>query len=137
MLRSRYFLVTMISVAVTSVFILLIAVGFLPPSPVDQTVTPINVQDPLVERVDPKVDAGASNSPATEPAVSQVTPLQDGQSLLESYCTQCHLAQLLEEVNKSRSDWEKTLAQMESMGVHLDDAEKVILLDYLAGAARP
>jgi hypothetical protein len=39
---------------------------------------------------------------------------------------------LLEKEKKSRSGWEKTLEQMEALGVHLEDTEKAILLDYLA-----
>jgi hypothetical protein len=36
------------------------------------------------------------------------------------------------QIKKPRAEWEKTLAQMEAMGVHLDNSEKAVLLDYLA-----
>jgi hypothetical protein len=39
---------------------------------------------------------------------------------------------MLEQIVQPRSDWEEELAEMEGFGVRLDEAEKAILLDYLA-----
>ena len=136
MLQPRYFIVTIMSVAIFAIVILLVAAGYLPLGTVDKTVSPIDDRDPMLDRVELSVDAGASVPAVTGPAASHAAT-QDGRSLLDSYCTQCHTARSFEGIEKSRSDWENTLAQMEALGVHLEEAEKVILLDYLAGDARP
>jgi cytochrome c5 len=126
-MRLRYRLIT-----IFAVIQVLLAACSTPPSTVAQTNSLSDVGDALVERVEVQADAGGLISATTEPVTPQVTPLQDGLSLLESRCTQCHIAQWLMQIKKPRAKWEKTLAQMEAMGVHLDNSEKAVLLDYLA-----
>ena len=60
--------------------------------------------------------------------------IPDGPSIIASRCTKCHAAQLLNQTEKQRAEWELTLAQMDRMGVHLSDSEKDILLDYLTAS---
>ena len=80
---------------------------------------------------------GAPVSTAIEPAAPQERPKKDGTALLESHCAKCHLVKWLQQIKKPPGEWEKTLAQMEAMGVHLQDAEKVDLLNYLTDADKP
>lgn len=70
-------------------------------------------------------------------ATSQEAGLQDGSSLIDSHCAQCHTIQRLKQTKKTRTGWENTLAKMERIGVSLSDTEKVVLLDYLTGIAEP
>jgi mono/diheme cytochrome c family protein len=83
------------------------------------------------------IEAGERISITSKPVESLVSSREDGRSLLESHCAKCHLTQGLKQLKKSRSEWEVTLAQMEALGAHLNDAEKAILIDYLASAENP
>jgi hypothetical protein len=137
MMRSKYFLVTLIFVTIVAAILVLLAIDPLHSSIDTKLETASDSQAVLVERVEIPVDASELVSATTEPLVSQMPPLQDGPSLLERHCSKCHLVQSLQQIKKSRTEWERTLAQMEGMGVHLDDTEKVNLLNYLTTADKP
>jgi mono/diheme cytochrome c family protein len=127
-------------VAVFAVILAMLTIGFIPLS-ADANINPqAGVQHVTVEPVEVQVDAGAF-IPTAEPLASQVTPSQndpsDGLSLLKSRCARCHTTQSLIQIKKSNAEWEKALANMEAMGVHLDESEKVILIDYIATADTP
>jgi hypothetical protein len=62
---------------------------------------------------------------------------QDGRSILTEHCGQCHETQWIEQNQKTRSNWEKTLTQMEAKGAQLDAGEKAILLNYLTRTDQP
>ena len=94
----------------------------------------IDVTNDLVKSDDLQIDAGTGNPTGKKSDEIQVTPQQDAHLLLENHCSQCHLTQTLEQDKKSRADWETILEKMEQLGVQLDDAEKAILLDYLAAS---
>jgi hypothetical protein len=79
-----------------------------------------------------EANARESTSEVKEPVVTQEMSINDGRPILENICAQCHLVQSLLEIKKSRIEWEGVLQQMEIMGVHLSENEKVTLLDYLA-----
>ena len=98
------------------------------------TIPPADTPVAQVPHAEVQVAAGATIPATAEPAAAQVTPPQDGSTLLEDHCAQCHTVQLLEQSKKTRTEWENTLGRMEGMGVHLSDTEKVLLLDYLATA---
>lgn len=136
-MQPRYIFVTVFSVAFLVVMFVLIGAEALPPGTGPPTILPADTPAFQVERVDVQVKAGPPIPTTTEPAAPQVTPPQGGLLLLEDHCAQCHAVQMLEQSQKSRTEWEITLARMEGIGVHLSDAEKVILLDYLAVADEP
>jgi mono/diheme cytochrome c family protein len=117
-------------------FVLLAACS-MSPSAVTQTYAPSAVWSDTVGLADVQDGAGALISTAAEPAAPQETPINDGTALLERHCAKCHLVQRLQQIKKPPSEWEKTLTQMETMGVHLEDAEKVDLLEYLTAADKP
>jgi LSD1 subclass zinc finger protein len=73
----------------------------------------------------------------TARVVNQETSLQDGASLLNIRCAQCHTVELIKQTNQTRAEWENTLAQMEKMGVTLSNDEKIVLIDYLTGVDKP
>jgi hypothetical protein len=70
-------------------------------------------------------------------AIVQETMRIDGGSILEAHCSQCHLVESLIQINKTPTEWEGVLQQMEMMGVHLAETEKASLLDYLTAAEKP
>jgi hypothetical protein len=91
----------------------------------------------LAVQLDPEANSGAIDSAIPETDATSVITPQDGPSLLASRCTQCHLAMQYEQIKKSRTAWEKTLMQMEAMGLQLSDTERIVLLDYLADVDDP
>ena len=136
-MRPRYLLVTIIYSTILAVFAVLLAACSTPASAVTQTETPSNIWEKPAGRAGAQADAGTHISTVTEPIALQETPVQDGLALMEQHCAQCHLVQSLQQLRKSRSDWEKALAQMEKIGVQLDETEKLNLLNYLSLADKP
>ena len=119
------------------VVLVLLAVYSIPASTVHPTNSTSGVQDAMEKQVEIQSDVGALNSTAQEPTASQAASSQDGLLILESRCARCHTAQWLKQTKKTRTEWEKTLAQMERMGVHLSDTEKNVLIDYLVFSVEP
>jgi hypothetical protein len=55
----------------------------------------------------------------------------EGESLLASRCTECHTLSRVENAEKTRDEWTRTIDRMVAMGAELNSEERVILLDYL------
>lgn len=142
-MRPKYLFSIISIVAVFAVILVMLAIGFIPLSADTKSNLQAGVRDVTVEPVEVQADSGAF-IPTAEPLASQMAPSRDGQSqdglsqggpaLLKSRCARCHTTQSLTQIKKSTAEWEKALAKMESMGVHLDENEKNILIDYLAAA---
>jgi len=127
------FISTIIYLAlIFAVVFLLLFVNSIPASGVVPTNSVSTVQDGPAKRAEVPTEVDELDTNAIGPASPKLETLPDGQSLLATHCTRCHLAQKLEQTEKSRTEWEQTLAQMERIGVHLSDSEKVVLLDYLS-----
>ena len=129
-LRRGYLSVTFLFVTISAVILGIRATGSIPtytgpPTTPTERVTP-------AERGEVQAYPGRLISTPTEPAVTHKTRQRDGLAILESHCTQCHQPEWILQVEKPRTAWEKTLELMGAMGVHLDDSEKDILLNYLA-----
>ncbi len=69
-------------------------------------------------------------APAEEVAV-------DGETLLEERCTECHDLDRTTSAQKTRAEWEETVTRMISKGAELNEAEKTVLIDYLAETYGP
>ena len=136
-MRPRFLLISMIYSTILAVLAVLLAACSTPTSTVKQTEAQSNIWEKPAGRAEAQVDAGTNFSTVTEPAAPQETPAQDVPALLERHCAQCHLVQSLQQFERSRSDWEKALAEMGKMGVQLDEAEKLNLLNYLSTADEP
>lgn len=54
--------------------------------------------------------------------------------ILEDHCTECHTVKWLQRIDKTPSEWDNILAQMEAFGARLDEHEKARLVEYLTGA---
>jgi hypothetical protein len=134
MLPIKFFIVLIVVAVIGTIFILLSG-DLIPQSTATSSNSPVSAGD---DPADPAtVDTGELISSTAEPVESPVLLQKEGPSLLEFHCTQCHMTQALKKFKKSRSEWEMTLTQMEEFSGHLDDTEKIILLDYLAPADNP
>lgn len=69
------------------------------------------------------------------PAVEEVAA--DGETLLEERCTECHGLDRTTSQEKTRAEWEETVSRMIDRGAELDEAEKTVLVDYLAETYGP
>jgi cytochrome c5 len=80
----------------------------------------------------------ATQAPAA-PAQAPAAPAQkaDGASLLETRCSVCHSADRPKQAKKTRDQWNQTVTRMMGKGAQLTDAEKTVLLDYLAKTYGP
>lgn len=79
--------------------------------------------------------AEPTQAPSTAPTVA--APAADGAALLDERCSACHSAGVPKQLKMSRSDWDKTVSSMVGRGAKLTDAEKAVLLDYLAQTYGP
>lgn len=128
----RYFFFTIVVV----VLVLLIAYS-IHVSAVPSTNPTFGVQGASEKPSEAPPEVAALNSTAQTPAMSQSASSQNGLSILESRCARCHTAHWLMKTKKTRTEWEKTLTQMETNGVLLSDTEKDDLIDYLVFSAEP
>lgn len=85
-----------------------------------------------VENTSDLVETDARPTAVTEPSESLVTTERSGTTLLQTHCAQCHSVKLLEQTRKTRKNWEKTLSRMEKYSDPMSDAEKYLILEYLA-----
>jgi hypothetical protein len=81
----------------------------------------------------------AYNSGSSQPtqASPSATPALDGATLLEKRCSVCHSANRPKQVRKTREQWEQTVTRMIGKGAQLTEAEKAVLVDYLAKTYGP
>ncbi len=56
----------------------------------------------------------------------------DGATLLQERCTSCHNLDRVKSAAKSKDQWTATVERMISKGAKLNDAEKSVLIEYLA-----
>ena len=119
------------------VVLLLLAAGCAPAVTAAQANPTAVVVDTAPDRAKTASEPAETLPAAPQPAASPIQPDPQGFAILESRCTQCHLAQQLLETEKSRLEWEKTLARMKANGVRLSEDEKGLLLEFLAAAGKP
>ena len=63
--------------------------------------------------------------------------LDDGATLLETRCSACHSADRAKQASKTHEQWDQTVTRMIGKGAQLTEAEKTVLLDYLAKTYGP
>ena len=69
--------------------------------------------------------AACGSSPTEAPAI-------DGATLLETRCSTCHSTDRATQLTKTADGWEETVTRMVGNGAELTDAEKAVLVEYLA-----
>ena len=132
---------------VACILILSVLVAGCSPAATVTTQAPAVTAAPALPTEPPPTQAAPSEAPvepATEtpvlpteaPVVSEVPPTEapalDGAALLESRCTACHNLDRVKQAKKTQAQWESTVNRMIQKGAQLTDAEKAILLQYLA-----
>ena len=127
---------TFFFILIATVLVLLAACN-VSPKAVLKSNLPSDVSDVPLEQVDVQPEVGEPASGPTETLESLAAPQLDALSIMDSHCSSCHVVQNLEKIKKSRTGWEDALAKMERNGVRLSDAERTVLLDYLATADEP
>ncbi|MBC7228524.1 MAG: hypothetical protein H5T61_15040 [Thermoflexales bacterium] len=73
----------------------------------------------------------ATQSPLTAPSPLP-TPAADGATLLQERCTACHTLDRVESARKTAEEWERTVVRMIGRGAKLTEAERAVLVEYLA-----
>jgi hypothetical protein len=132
---------------VACILILLVLVAGCSPAATVTTQAPAVTAAPALPTEPPPTQAVPSETPVelvteapvlpTEaPVVTEVLPTEapvlDGAALLESRCTACHNLDRVKQAKKTQAQWESTVNRMIQKGAQLTDAEKAILLQYLA-----
>lgn len=79
----------------------------------------------------------ACGGATTEPEAPAEEAAVDGETLLEERCTECHGLDRTTSAQKTRAEWEETVTRMISKGAELNEAEKTVLVDYLAETYGP
>jgi cytochrome c5 len=100
-----------------------------PPAEVQPTAPPTEV--PQEEPTAPPTEV-PQEEPPTEPS-----PAGDGAALLAERCTVCHGLDRVTSAQKTREQWEQTVARMVGKGAELNEEEQKILIAYLAETYGP
>ena len=91
---------------------------------------------------------GATPTPAEQPDDSQPTATieeeptaasapADGETLLQDHCAACHSLERVKQAQKSREEWERTVARMVGKGTDVNKDEQAVLIEYLAETYGP
>lgn len=75
--------------------------------------------------------------PPTKDEPTAAPASADGETLLQERCTVCHSLGQVERAQKSREEWERTVASMVGRGAELAQDEQSVLIDYLAETYGP
>jgi hypothetical protein len=59
-------------------------------------------------------------------------PVESGSTLLSTRCASCHSSDRGTNAKKTRDQWDQAVTRMMSKGAQLNDAEKTVLINYLA-----
>ena len=103
----------------------------------NETEIPANERVTVTEYSSVQFDARESVPEVKATATTQEMSINDGHTILENICAQCHLVQSLLQIKKSSPEWEEILQQMEMMGVHLSEIDKSVLIGYLVSTEQP
>ncbi len=79
----------------------------------------------------------SGSSQATQAPPSSDSTSLDGSTLLETRCSVCHSADRAKRAKKTLEEWDQTVTRMIDKGANLTEAEKSVLLDYLAKTYGP
>ena len=84
---------------------------------------------------EPQEPTASATAPPQNPTAGPAEP--EGLVLLEERCTVCHGLDRVERAQKTREAWVSTVDRMVSIGAQLSDAEKEVLVAYLAETYGP
>jgi len=78
---------------------------------------------------------GSAETPAPTEAVAPeeaVEVVHEGKGLVASKCITCHTLGVVENKRYDRDGWQSIIEQMILTGAQLDEAQKELVIDYLA-----
>ncbi len=78
-----------------------------------------------------------TQAPPPATALTAQAPAPGGETLLMTRCSVCHSADRATRAKKTREQWEQTVTRMIGRGAELTEAEKTVLVDYLAKTYGP
>ena len=82
--------------------------------------------------------AGLTATLATETVIPYSTALAtDGESLLETRCTDCHSLDRVKQAKKTRDQWAQNVTRMVGKGAQLNVDEQSTVIDYLSKTYGP
>jgi hypothetical protein len=136
-MKPRYLLIAVFVVAIPVAFLVLNTVNSGSSEDGPTVVLPSGTANGHVVSVSGSGETTTRLTATPEAAESLMVPEQSGRMLLQSHCAQCHSVKLLEQTRKSRANWEKTLSRMEMYSGLVSDAERLSVLEYLAGPDKP
>ncbi len=136
-MKPRISLIVIFVVAIPVLLFTLIAAGRGGPGTNPATTQPSDTANGQTEHISEPPGEKAPQANVTETDETGLSSEQDGRTLLQAHCAQCHSVKLLERSNMPRAQWESTLTRMETHTGHLSDVERATLLDYLAAPDKP
>ena len=78
-----------------------------------------------------------TQAPSSAKELPSETPSLNGATLLDTRCSVCHSADKPRQSKKTPEQWEQTVTRMIGKGARLTEAEKTVLVDYLAKTYGP
>lgn len=97
------------------------------------TPTPVpKPTEPPKPTVAPTTVPTKAPEPTKVPEPTKPPAVLDGAALLQERCTVCHNLDRVKSASKTKDQWLATVDRMISKGAKLNDAEKAVLVDYLA-----
>lgn len=81
---------------------------------------------------------GSAPEPTQAPdAIPTEAPVVDGMALMQTRCSTCHGVDRTTGATKTAAEWEQTVTRMIAKGAQLTEAEKAVLVEYLADTYGP
>lgn len=78
-----------------------------------------------------------TQAPAADTPLPTEAPAADGLALLETRCVECHGVDRTTGATKTAAEWDQTVTRMIGKGAQLTEAEKAVLVEYLANTYGP
>lgn len=106
------------------------------PATVPPTALPATVPSTALPATVPPATALPTAVPPTAMLPTEM-PALDGAALLDTRCSVCHSTDRVKRARKTAEQWEQTVTRMIGKGAQLTEAEKKVLVDYLANTYSP
>jgi len=80
----------------------------------------------------PEAEEDAESAPVEEDEPVEASESDEGARLVETRCTECHALSTVTNASYDQAGWEDNVARMIAYGARLNDAERVLVVQYLA-----
>jgi len=86
---------------------------------------------------EPAEPTESSTEPVEEEEPTMAPASADGEILLQERCATCHSLGRVEQTQKSREEWERTVARMVGKGAEVNEDEQAVMIEYLVEVYGP